>query len=139
MGRNRAILVAGLLVLWAGCPTVDLGDNPPEPGVCRPDIGYYRDVIWPELLAPADPVRSCVAQGGCHQIDSGRSALRLTTDPVDHNANYAVVSRFLNCGTPSASSLITKPVTEVDPHGGGDMFPMSDPVVTDVFLGWFGP
>jgi hypothetical protein len=132
--RLSAALAAFTL---AGCPTVDLGENPPDPGRCRPDFAYYRDIIWPEFLAPTEPARSCVDAAGCHQRDNGRSALRLVVnEPIDHNSNYQVVTRFLNCGTPEASSLLTKPLTGLDPHGGGDLFDASDPAY-DVFLLWF--
>jgi len=129
---SRSLLVVFLLGL-AGCPTVDLGDTPPDPGVCRPDPGTFRDVIWPEVLAPSG-ADSCVGQSGCHALETGRSALRLedpTSDPTAHDRNYNVVTRFLNCGSPDASSLVTKPLSGVDPHGGGDLFdPGDDPVVT---------
>jgi hypothetical protein len=47
-----------------------------------------------------------------------------------------VVTRFLNCGTPDASPLYTKPVSGVSAHGGGDLFaPNSD--LANVFLDWF--
>jgi hypothetical protein len=136
------VLGLAILVGITGCPTVDLGDAPPNPGVCRPDPQYFRDVIWPEFLAPPEIARSCVGQGGCHAIEDGRSALRLETDvETDLGAldrNYAVVTRFLNCGSPDASSLLTKPLATSDPHGGGDIFPnTSDPAVT-AFETWFG-
>lgn len=130
----------GFVLLLAACPTVDLGDTPADPGVCRPDPGVYRDVIWPEVLAPADTSRSCVAQSGCHAVENGRSALRLEipadeNDFATHDRNYDVVTRFLNCGTPDASSLVTKPLAGVDPHGGGDIFPNgSDPAVDAVVM-----
>lgn len=123
-------------VAGAGCPTVDLGDTPVSPGSCRPDPAYYRDVIWPEFIAPGDASRSCVAAAGCHRIEDGRSALRLATDPVDEARNYDNFTRFLNCGAPEASAALTKPLSGVDPHGGGDLFaPGSDPETT--FLAWF--
>lgn len=136
-------LVGLAVTALAGCPTVDLGDTPPDPGVCRPDPTYYRDVIWPEFLAPADAARSCVVAGGCHATQDGRSALRLETDvdadPTAHTRNYQVVTRFLNCASPDASSLLTKPLATVDSHGGGDIFPNTmDPAVM-AFEGWFGP
>lgn len=132
-----SFIMAGVAVFSLGCPTVDLGDVPPDPGQCRPDPGYYEDVIWPEFLAPAAaPERSCVNDAGCHRVADGRSALRLADNPVDHDANYSVVTRFLNCGTPDASPLFTKPVSGVDAHGGGDLFAPADQTST-VFLQWF--
>ncbi len=107
-----------------------------SPGSCRPDPGYYSDVIWPEFLSPPDTAASCVGDSGCHRIEDGRSALRLTTDPVDDNRNYDNVTRFLNCGAPEASAALTKPLSGVDSHGGGDLFgPGSAPETT--FLEWF--
>ncbi len=138
----RATVALTLLSL-AGCPTVDLGDTPADPGVCRPDMMEFRDVIWPEYLAPTAPERSCVSMSGCHATGNGRSALRLETDvaadPAALDRNYAVVIRFLNCGTPEASSLLTKPLSGVDPHGGGDIFAnVSDPAVM-AFEAWLLP
>jgi hypothetical protein len=126
------------LLTLAGCPTVDLGDTPPDIGQCRPDRQYYIDVIWPRYLAPATAARSCVAASGCHEAQSGRSALRLSTaTPVDHDRNYQVVTRFLNCSTPLASELLTKPLAGIEVHQGGDIFPNAmDAAVVD-FQGWF--
>ncbi|KAB2896171.1 MAG: hypothetical protein F9K40_15000 [Kofleriaceae bacterium] len=141
----RALVIMGLggmaaLVLSA-CPTVDLGDVPPDPNVCRPDRAYYEEMIWPSFLAPAEAANSCVAQAGCHAASNGRSALRLdTSDPPNHDANYSAVTRFLNCNTPDASGLLTKPLSTEDPHGGGDIFTPGDAVddqAIAVFRGWF--
>lgn len=139
----RSAFIAVVIALTStGCPTVDLGDVPPDPGQCRPDPVYYETVIWPEFLAPANPEISCVNDAGCHRSEDGRSAFRLLMPPagapqqIDHNANYGVVSRFLNCGAPEASSLLSKPVGGVDPHGGGDLFTDADPS-TQIFLDWF--
>jgi hypothetical protein len=108
----------------SGCPTVDLGDSPPQPGTCRPDRAMFEDTIWPEALAPADQAMSCVT-ADCHAKTTGRSALRLIPDPVsdaDHDQNYDVTIRFLNCGSPRSSPLITKPVAGQIAHGGGDLW-----------------
>jgi hypothetical protein len=126
------------LLTLSGCPTVDLGDTPPDIGQCRPDRQYYIDEIWPKYLAPATAGRSCVAATGCHQTTTGRSALRLSTaTPVDHDANYQVVTRFLNCASPESSELLTKPLAGIEAHQGGDIFPnATDPAVI-TFQGWF--
>lgn len=129
-----------LLLALTGCPTVDLGEEPPQPGLCRPDIGYYQDVIWPELINAPGQAYNCVSAAGCHERASGRSALRLIVadnpSPSEHSQNYEVVTRFLNCGTPEASSFLTKPLDGVDPHGGGDLIsPGSAPEM--LFFDWF--
>lgn len=135
---GRPLLIAIALAATAsGCPTVDLGDSPPNPGTCRPDPLYYRDVIWPEYLAPTDPVRTCVGQSGCHDSLDGRSAFRVNTaEPIDHDSNYQITIRFLNCGSPDTSALYTKPVAGVDSHGGGDIFTGGSNTEL-VFLDWF--
>jgi hypothetical protein len=139
----HAVLGSLAVLALAGCPTVDLGETPADPGVCRPDPLEYRDVIWPEFLAPADTARSCVDEAGCHAAGNGRSALRLETDvaadPTAHDRNYAVVIRFLNCGTPGASSLLTKPLAGQDPHGGGDIFADVDDPAVMAFEAWLQP
>jgi hypothetical protein len=128
--------VALAIAALAGCPTVDLGDDPPDPGVCRPDRAYFDAKIWPEFLAPTDEARSCV-KGGCHGDVRGVSALRLdSTPPIDLTRNYQVVSRFLNCGTPEASSLYLKPLRGMEGHGGGDVFADTD-AQAEVFRMWF--
>ena len=130
------ILIPVALAL-TGCPTVDLGDTPPPAPTCRPDPSYYEDVIWPDYLSPTDTSRSCVDEPGCHRQADGRSALRLsTTEPIDHDQNYGVVTRFLNCGTPSASQLLSKPISSVEPHGGGDQFDVGS-MTENIFLEWF--
>ena len=128
------LLLACALALLGGCPTVDLGDQPPDPEQCRPDMQYFHDHIWPEYLAPADTAKSCVAKTGCH-ADS--TAYRLVTSPVDDTANYQATSRFLNCSTPEASLLLTKPLVGGDPHGGGDIFASTSDPAVQVFLKWF--
>lgn len=118
------LLLGLLLVAASGCPTVDLGDSPPQPGACRPDKAMFVDEVWPEALAPADETLSCVT-ADCHAKTTGRSALRLIPDPQsdsEHDQNYEATIRFLNCGTPRASALITKPVAGQTAHGGGDLW-----------------
>lgn len=125
----RAPLLVLLLVL-AGCPTVDVGDSPVTPGACRPDPGRFREPggIWDVAIAPADSSKSCLGEAGCHAQATGRSALRLIAKARDQltdgewRQNYDVVTRFLNCSTPDASPFITKPRADVDPHGGGDLW-----------------
>jgi hypothetical protein len=138
MAALTALACFGLALL-AGCPTVDLGDQPPEPRQCLPDMQYYHDHIWPEYLAPTDASKSCVANSGCHQAANGRSALRLETDPVDDVRNYQEVTRFLNCGMPDVSQLLSKPLKGGDLHGGGDVFASTSDPQVQVFLKWFAP
>ena len=124
------------LALLAGCPTVDLGELPVSPGACRPDPVYFEENIWPLFIDTGD-TKSCVEEGGCHQLENGRSAFRVSVGAnLDLTANYNVVSRFLNCGTPSASPILTKPLSGVDSHGGGDLFGNGDANV-QIFLDWF--
>ena len=133
-GSSAAWTLAALVL--AGCPTVDLGDTPPDPGVCRPDRGYFDSRIWPEFLAPADEARSCVT-AGCHGEVRGVSGLRFdSTPPIDLARNYQVATRFLNCGTPEASPLYTKPLGRIEAHGGGDIFDEADAQAA-VFRLWF--
>ena len=42
-----------------------------------------------------------------------------STEPIDLARNYSVATRFLNCGTPEASLLYTKPLRGLESHGGG--------------------
>jgi|GEM_PF-1626487 len=134
------IFASALAFCLVGCETVDLGETPPSPGLCQPDPVYFEEVVYPQVIAPADPQKSCVADAGCHQAANGRSALRLRTNdplsPQDQQQNYDVVTRFLNCGSPEASSFLTKPLAGIDPHGGGDIIQPGSPE-EDLFLEWF--
>ena len=84
--------------------------------------------IWDTAIATTDTEKACTQEGGCHRREDGRSALRLIAKPraellqSDWQQNYDVISRFLNCSTPSASPFVTKPKTGEDPHGGGDLW-----------------
>lgn len=126
--------VAGLGFL-AGCPTVDLGDTPTEIGLCNPAGGvqYFQDQIWPNFVVRTDPDMSC-AKGGCHV--AGGNGLDFPM-PVDYSAAYKRTQIYLNCGTPDASLLLTKPLAGIDPHGGGDIFPNTGDAAVQIFLAWF--
>jgi hypothetical protein len=136
---SLCFLSAAAALCLAGCPTVDLGDTPPDPGQCRPDRGYFEDVIWPQFIAPADAELSCVDAVGCHRANDGRSGFRVSVPSggaIDFDANYDSVVFFLNCTDPAASRLLTKPMSGVQEHAGGNLFAPGDPAV-DVFLQWF--
>jgi hypothetical protein len=139
MGNHRSSTVLGILALGllAGCPTVDLGDTPSDIGLCNPagGIQYFKDKIWPEFVRPTDMAKGCTKSTGCHS-EAGGNALSFKTMPIDDAFNYRQTQIYLNCGTPMASELLTKPLSGVDPHGGSDLFSPSDPPYS-VFLDWF--
>lgn len=141
----RSIILLSLspvaVLCLAGCPTVDLGDNPPDPGLCQPDRGYFEDVIWPQFIAPADAASSCVSAAGCHRVNDGRSGFRVNVPAgggaVDFAGNYDSTVFFLNCSDPASSRLFTKPLAGVQEHAGGDIFGAGD-AQAQAFLDWFG-
>jgi hypothetical protein len=139
--RSLALALAAALCL-TGCPTVDLGDNPPDPGICQPDRGYFEDVIWPQFIAPQDPAASCVSAAGCHRVNDGRSGFRVDVpvggEAVDYASNYDSVVFFLNCSDPASSRLYTKPLAGVQEHAGGDLFSAGE-APAQAFLQWFTP
>lgn len=139
MSLVRALL-AGCALALAGCPTVDLGDTPPDIGLCNPNGGsdYFNNQIWPKYLTianPLQPTHTCV-DNGCHGHGSISGGLGFDTDnPMSPN-NYRAAQGELNCGTPTASKLLTWPLAGVDQHGGGDLFKQTDPQYM-TFVGWF--
>jgi hypothetical protein len=137
MGNHRSSTAAGVLALavLSGCPTVDLGDTPSDIGLCNPPGGltYFQNRVWPEFVQ--NPKSACTKSGGCHS-ETGGNALSFKTMPVDFAFNYRQTQIYLNCGTPLASELLTKPLAGQDPHGGADIFQMGDPQVT-TFVDWF--
>lgn len=121
--------------MLSGCPTVDYGDTPSDIGLCMPAGGlpYFQDVLWPQFIRPENATNGCT-KNGCHR-DGGTSP-RFTTAPVDFAFNFRLIQTDLNCGTPMASRLLTKPLAGVDAHQGLDIFQPTDPAV-QVFLDWF--
>jgi hypothetical protein len=130
-GAMAACLVLGL----SGCPTVDLGDTPPDIGACNPmkGIDYFTTDIEPKFYKVQDTANGCARSSGCHDQAHG---LTLDRNPGSDAVNYKVTQAYLNCGQPAASLLLTKPMAGVEGHGGGDLFQMSD-MQTQVFLDWF--
>lgn len=129
------VLVAFCTLALAGCPTVDLGDTPPDIGACNPNGGltYFTNTLWPQYLHPAG-AKDCAQSAGCHLNAHGLTLS--TAQPIDYAGNMKIAAEYLNCGTPEASELLTKPLAGVDGHGGGDLFTTSDPEY-QVFLAWF--
>jgi hypothetical protein len=120
----------------AGCPTVELGDQPSPILVCTPPKGeaYFESEIWPSYIN--NTKKSCVMTG-CHdQSDSGGGALHFKTNPVDLVANFRTAQGYLNCGFPSASELYTRPCG-IDAHGGGVIFDCPSGPEAQLFLAWF--
>ena len=103
------VLAISILAAFAtGCPTVDLGDNPPEPGICRPDPLYFETQIWISYVTA--PAISCINDAGCHRQNDGRSSLRIDFDPgnpgqVDLGAAYNIVTRFPQLRVPGLEHI----------------------------------
>lgn len=134
---GTAVAAVALAAALSGCPTVDLGDNPPGGALCNPGRDYFEQEIWPNYIAVSDTAKSCIGMSSCHRAGDGRSGLRFvgmaTPDPQDYDS----ARRFLNCSSPLDSLLLTKPLAGREAHAGGDIFPStSDPAVV-VFEGWF--
>lgn len=131
-------LVSLATLVLAGCPTVDLGDTPTDIGLCNPAGGldYFTDVIWPNVVRPSNGATGCTRTGGCHN-EAGGNGLSFKTQPApDFPFNFRQAQLFLNCGTPSASLFLTKPLSGTEPHSGGDIFQPNDPAIQQ-FLDWF--
>ncbi|MDB4956440.1 MAG: hypothetical protein JWO36_4009 [Myxococcales bacterium] len=136
MSSHWAFAACCVLTL-AGCPTVDLGDTPPDIGLCNPKRGidYFQSDVWPKYLAPTDMTKSCTRLSSCH--GNGGTPSWSTQTPINYPANYRIAQGYLNCGNPMASYLLTKPLAGQDGHQGGDIFPdLNDPAV-QTFLMWF--
>jgi hypothetical protein len=125
------------VVLLCGCPTVDLGDDPPDIGLCNPAMGmtYFQNEIVPKYLKLSDAANGCGRDGACHNRAHGL-ALDLTPANLTSTANYRVTLQYLNCGQPRQSSLLTKPLAGEDGHGGGDLIQNGSAEMM-TFLGWF--
>jgi hypothetical protein len=118
---------AMLLLVLAGCPTIDLGETPVTPPLCRPSLDTLKKPggVWDVAVNPSDPQKSCVAMAGCHAQATGRSALRLIPMPqsdADWAQNLDEIAQFLDCASPSESLFVTKPEAGVESHLGGDLW-----------------
>ena len=123
------------MVLLCGCPTVDLGDDPPDVGLCNPSKGltYFQSDIVPKYLKLPDKTNGCGRSSTCHDQAHG---LAFDLNNPTSTANYRLTQNYLNCGSPDQSELFTKPVAGQVGHGGGDLFqPMGAEQM--VFDGWF--
>src|SRR5262245_52751963 len=100
-------------LLLSGCPTVDLGDEPPDIGTCNPMGGYayFQSDIVPKYLKLGDATNSCARSTSCHNNSHG--VAYDVNNPMS-TANYRVSLRYLNCGTPRQSPLLTKPLANED-------------------------
>ena len=136
---RRALLLVALAL--TGCPTIDLGDTPVTPPLCRPSLEDLKKPggVWDIAVNPPDsPAKSCVAQAGCHAQATGRSALRLIPTPTtdaEWSQNLDEIAQFLDCASPAASLFVTKPEAGVESHLGGDLWEncsTCDPVKTVV-------
>lgn len=133
---NCRTLIACCALGSAGCPTVDLGDTPADIAACNPAGGmaYFVSDIQPKFFKLPDP-GGCAKSASCHDQAHGLTLDRVA--PVDDVANYRVTQSYLNCGSPMASRLLTKPLAGVDGHGGGDIFPGLNDAAVQTFIMWF--
>jgi hypothetical protein len=123
------------VLLLCGCPTVDLGDDPPAVGLCNPVGGYeyFQTMIVPGYLKLADRTTGCGRSSMCHDRSHG-AAFDLANP--GSMVNYTLAKNYLNCGTPRQSQLLTKPLFGEDGHGGGDLI-MNPSAEMQLFLDWF--
>lgn len=130
--------VAGLFLL-AGCPTVDLGDTPTDINLCNPPggIDYFVAEVYPVFLKGDDTATGCTQGNGCHNEGGGNALNFRVGARRDDVFNCRQAQVFLNCGTPEMSSLLTKPLSGVDAHGGGDVYGSTSDAAVQAFLGWF--
>jgi len=111
-----------VLVLLAGCPTVDLGDTPPDIPLCTPMKGfdYFVSDVWPKYIT--NTKKNCLSAmpGACHANTGG---LMVLSTQMPDTANYEKVRGELSCTFPTASKLFTKPCG-IDPHFGNQGTPI---------------
>lgn len=97
-------------------------------------MAYFVSDIQPKFLKLADS-GGCAQTPSCHDQAHGLTLDR--TNPVDDIANYRVTQSYLNCGSPMASRLLTKPLAGVEGHGGGDIFSTVNDAAVQTFIMWF--
>jgi hypothetical protein len=136
MSSHWAFAACCVLAL-SGCPTVDLGDTPPDIGRCNPKKGlaYFQSDIWPKYLAPPDMTKNCTRSTSCHDNSNGLALDPMT--PIDFVGNYRVTQGYLNCGNPMASRALIKPLAGIEGHAGGDIFASTADPAVQTFLMWF--
>lgn len=127
-------------VLLAGCPTVDLGDTPTDINLCNPAGGldYFVSDVYPNFIRGDDPgnAKSCTQNNGCHNEAGNVPNFRIQARR-DDVFNFRQAQVYLNCGSEEMSRLLTKPLANVEAHGGGDIFTNMTDAEVQSFLGWF--
>jgi hypothetical protein len=123
------------MVLLCGCPTVDLGDDPPDVGLCNPSGGlpYFQNEIVPKYLKLSDKTAGCGRSSACHDRAHGLAFDLLNPTSTQ---NYRLTQNYLHCGSPMQSDLLTKPLAGLVGHGGGDLVQPGS-TEENVFLMWF--
>jgi hypothetical protein len=128
------------IALLCGCPTVDLGDDPPDIGRCNPTLGlpYFESDIVSKYLKLSDRTSGCGRDGSCHDRAHGLAFDLSNFSPGSAAmlTNYRVAQQYLNCGQPRQSALLTKPLAGEDGHGGGDLIQNGSAEMM-TFLSWF--
>jgi hypothetical protein len=127
------------MLALAGCPTVDLGDTPPDITLCNPagGIEYFASEIYPRFLKAEDTQAGCTQNLGCHNEGGGNALAFRIGVRRDDVFNYRQAQLFLDCGTPERSLLLTKPLAGIDAHGGGDIYSSASDAEVQAFLAWF--
>jgi hypothetical protein len=138
---HRGMPLPFLLVIAAGCPTVDLGDTPDDINACNPSGGrdYFISDIYPTYIKGDDPgnPRSCTQNRGCHVDGDGNRPNFRIQNMRDDEFNFKQAQAFLECGAEETSRLLTKPLAGIEGHSGGDIFPSVNEAEVQTFLGWF--
>jgi hypothetical protein len=143
-GAARAVAVLAVAAFGGACQTVDLGSPPADVNACRPSQAYFVQVIWPEVLAKDYGGKKCF-DSSCHDT-VGRGSLALIPNPQppldptmappmplpdDWAKNYRATAEQMSCADALSSKLVIYP-TATAMHGGGKLFDINSPQVTDI-------
>jgi hypothetical protein len=120
---KRALFV---LVVVAGCNTVDVGPPLADVNACRPSPSFFVEQIWPNFLSKDYGGKKC-SDASCHDAGSGRQ-LVLTAPtsmgtvplPSDWAIIYKSATEQLLCTNVDASPLLSRPDGQ-QTHGGGKL------------------
>ena len=130
---NRTLLL--IVVLSAGCNTVDVGPPLADVNACRPSPSFFVEQVWPNFLNKEFNGKRC-SDRSCHDASSGRQLVLTPPQsqgtvplPPDWALVYRSATEQLLCTNVESSPLLTRPDGR-QTHGGQKLIDPDGPEAT---------
>ena len=141
-----------LVLLCAGCGTVDPGPDTGPPQGCTKSPEYFVSTLWPQYFDHVFTGTNKCGNADCHNASTGHGYFRLEdvsavvapqpTDPVVQwptawSDNLRAVEHNTSCSSPLTSAVLAVPEGNSQPHPPGDVIgPGNHAAAEMLFLMW---